>query len=268
MDDFVIENGVLVKYQGLGGAVAIPDSVTRIGNRAFSGCSSLTYVKIPNSVTSIGERAFWGCSSMTSVTIPNSVTSIGYSAFSGCSSLTSVTIPDSVTSIGSDVFYGCESLKSVTIPDSVTSIGSDAFYGCERLTSVTIHGMTFSVVDTGDVSLDEMIHMIFYRDFSVKMNHDVKYSVIWLFFVHNPEDEPTIAYIKKNFAKMFQYLIDHDDVETVTAIINSGKFLTKRNVDKHINYAIDNKKYEIQVLLMDYKADKIGYSDPFQKFKL
>lgn len=38
---------------------------------------------IPNSVTSIGDCAFSGCSGLTSVTIPNSVTSIGRSAFSG-----------------------------------------------------------------------------------------------------------------------------------------------------------------------------------------
>ena len=71
----------------------IPNSVTSIGNSAFSGCSSLTSVTIPNSVTSIGKYAFRGCSGLTSVTIPNSVTSIGYEAFRGCSSLTSVESP-------------------------------------------------------------------------------------------------------------------------------------------------------------------------------
>ena len=59
---------------------------------------------IPNSVTSIGNYAFSGCSGLTSVTIPNSVTSIGYGVFSGCSGLTSVTIPNSVTSIGDYAF--------------------------------------------------------------------------------------------------------------------------------------------------------------------
>jgi len=43
MDDFVIKDGVLEKYQGSGGAVVIPDSVTSIGVRAFEGCSSLKY---------------------------------------------------------------------------------------------------------------------------------------------------------------------------------------------------------------------------------
>ena len=87
-------------------------------------------------------------------------------------------------------------------------------------------------------------------------------------FRNQQEDETLNAYIKKNFAKMFKYLIDHDDVETVTAIIQSEKFLTKRNIDKFIQYAIDNRHIEIQVLLTNYKRDKIGYSDPFQKLKL
>jgi hypothetical protein len=116
----------------------IPNSVTSIGDYAFSDCESLTSVTIPDSVTSIGDGAFFGCDSLTSMTIPDSVTSIGDSAFLGCDSLTSMTIPASVTSIGNDAFFGCKSLTSMTIPASVTSIGDHAFFGCKSLTSVTI----------------------------------------------------------------------------------------------------------------------------------
>jgi len=116
----------------------IPNSVTSIGNSAFSGCSGLTEVTIPNSVTSIGGWAFYRCSGLTAITIPNSVTSIGGSAFSGCSGLTEVTIPNSVTSIGGSAFYGCSGLTEMTIPNSVTSIGNWAFYRCSGLTAITI----------------------------------------------------------------------------------------------------------------------------------
>ena len=118
--------------------IIVGDSVTTIGEYAFSYCSSLTSVTIPNSVTTIKEYAFSGCSSLTSVTIPNSVTTIGGWAFSICSSLTSVTIPNSVTTIGDNAFMGCSSLTSVTIPNSVTRIGSEAFSDCTNLQKVNI----------------------------------------------------------------------------------------------------------------------------------
>jgi len=119
-------------------SITIPNSVTTIKEYAFSNCSSLTSVTIPNSVTTIGDNAFNGCSSLTSVTIPNSVTTIGGWAFSDCSSITSVTIPNSVTTIREYTFDNCSSLTSVTIPNSVTTIGGWAFSGCGSLTSVTI----------------------------------------------------------------------------------------------------------------------------------
>ena len=128
----------------------IPNSVTSIGNYAFSGCSGLTSITIPNSVTSIGEYAFKYCSSLTSVTIPNSVTSIGRSAFYGCSGLTSVTIPNSVTSIGEYAFEECSGLISVTIPNSVTSIGMYAFEGCSGLTSVLWNAKNFADFSSRD----------------------------------------------------------------------------------------------------------------------
>ena len=154
----------------------IPNSVTTIGDCAFSGCSSLTSVTIPDSVTTIGNYAFRECSSLTGVTIPDSVTTIGWWAFLDCRSLTSVTIPESVTTIGERAFIDCSSLQEFngkfasedgrclivdgvlnsfapaglteyTIPDSVTEIGDSVFHWCESLTSVTIPD---SVTTIGD----------------------------------------------------------------------------------------------------------------------
>ena len=109
---------------------SIPNSVTSIGNSAFSECTNLSNVTIPDSVTIIGVSAFYDCKNLINVTLPNSITSIDYSVFSDCTSITNITIPDSVTSIGDSAFEGCTSLTSITIPNSVTSIGNDAFYSC------------------------------------------------------------------------------------------------------------------------------------------
>jgi hypothetical protein len=174
--------GESMRSQGCTGltSITIPNSVTSIGERAFSGCTGLTSVTIPNSVTSIEYNAFYGCTGLTrievdplnsqyvglegvlfikdlsvllqypggkagSYTIPNSVTSIGNYTFQGCTGLTSITIPNSVTSIEYNAFYGCTGLTRITIPDSVTGIGQSAFQGCTGLTSVTIPNSVTSI---------------------------------------------------------------------------------------------------------------------------
>jgi len=115
------------------------NSVTSIGEYAFSSCTSLTSITIPNGVTSIDYNAFRFCTSLASITIPNSLTSIASYAFYKCQNLASVTFTptSSVTSIG-DYAFGGSGITSFTIPNSVLTINSSAFYDCTSLTSITI----------------------------------------------------------------------------------------------------------------------------------
>ena len=87
--------------------------VLRIPDNAFSngmlGCS-LTSIAIPNSVTSIGDWAFACCENLESIVIPNSVTSIGENAFLACP-YENIEIPKSVISIGAHAFNTIDSLK-------------------------------------------------------------------------------------------------------------------------------------------------------------
>jgi len=114
----------------------IPNSVTTIGNSAFSDCIKLTSVSIPNSVTKIGDSAFSNCTGLTSVTIPNSVTNIGTYIFNYCSGLTSAILGDNIATVSADAFRGCTKLASVYIPASVTSISNEAFSGCKALKEI------------------------------------------------------------------------------------------------------------------------------------
>ena len=133
----------LIAYRSKEKNYIIPNSVTNIGNAAFSGCSSLTKINIPNSVTNIGNEAFECCSSLTKINIPNSLTNIGKRAFLLCRSLTKINIPNSVTNIGDEAFSGCSSLTKINIPNSVTKIGNEAFYDCRSLTNINIpNGVT------------------------------------------------------------------------------------------------------------------------------
>ena len=180
-DDFVIENGILIKYNGTEKEVAIPNNVTSIERSAFTDCISLESLMIPDSVTSIKNWLFNGCKNLkeinvsennhdyssidgvlfnkdktklirylgtkpeTSYNIPNGVISITEGAFSFCKNLTNVTLPDSLEEIAGFAFLDCTSLTSIIIPDSVTSIEWKAFDDCASLTSIVITNSITSI---------------------------------------------------------------------------------------------------------------------------
>lgn len=137
-------------------SVIISDSITAIGDYAFSDCYASSII-IGDGVTSIGASAFSRCKA-TSIIIGDNVTSLGANAFEGSSieslvigngitvieentfnnsSLKSVILGDNIVRIGEYAFAYCSSLSSITIPSSVLIIGSWAFYGCTSLETVT-----------------------------------------------------------------------------------------------------------------------------------
>ena len=120
--------------------VLIPDSVTEIGDDAFSHCENLELVKLSenSNLNNIGSGAFSDCVSLSKIKIPDSVTGIGYSAFSECENLESVKLSQNLQTIGSNAFAGCSSLPKIEIPDSVTGIGHFAFEDCIKLESIKL----------------------------------------------------------------------------------------------------------------------------------
>ncbi len=119
-------------------SVAISGNITSIGSYTFSSCSGISSINIPSSVTSIGNGLFAGCTGLVSVTMTSRVTSIPHWMFDGCTNLDSFSIPSSVTSIEDEAFRNCTGLSNITIPTSVTAIKSGAFYNCSNLTSISL----------------------------------------------------------------------------------------------------------------------------------
>lgn len=166
INDFVIENGVLLYYNGTDPHAAIPDSVTEIGNENVLFWSELENISIPKSVIKINEIIF-NLAKVESITVEEgnpvyhssgnclietasgkliagcknsvipddgSVKILGKYCFRGVL-LKRVCIPDSVTSLEEGAFRECGWLESVEIPTSVTSLGNECFCesGIERI---------------------------------------------------------------------------------------------------------------------------------------
>lgn len=116
------------------GTVTIPDTVTSIGQDAFTK-NTISSVVLGSSVRTIGQDAFSVNQISGSITIPDSVTSIGVRAFAE-NWISGVKLGNHVQIIGNDAFARDKNLPktshnqisgTVVIPDSVISIGARAF---------------------------------------------------------------------------------------------------------------------------------------------
>lgn len=119
---FVVGDGVLLKYNGMGPEVSIPKQVKVITD-AFEGCERIARVIIGSKVTKIAKYAFNGCINLTEVVITAKVTEIESCAFLGCVSLKTVELPKTLRAIGNNVFNNCSSLATVVYKGSSADWG-------------------------------------------------------------------------------------------------------------------------------------------------
>lgn len=116
----------------------IPDSVTKICQKAFAGCPNLKSVKMCDNAIELGDGVFGQCINLESIELSNKITYISNFAFYGCSSLASVTIPNSVTDLGMSAFGGCDSLTDIYYDGTLEEWNAinDGFSGIDDLTKI------------------------------------------------------------------------------------------------------------------------------------
>ncbi len=131
----IIEMGVF-RETGLR-KIVIPDSVTYIGESAFSGCTELRSITLPTGITEITPFMLQGCSNLTSVDIPQNVTIIGRAAFSH-SGLETIMVPENVVFMENSVFYGCVNLEFAYISTKINYIPEYTFCGCSSFVGITM----------------------------------------------------------------------------------------------------------------------------------
>ena len=118
----------------------LPDTLTSIGNSAFTSCKKLIELDIPSSVKSIGVYAFGDCSLLRKVLLHEGIEDIGIGSFCDCVNLIEINLPSSIKTIDTDVFSRCYSLESITLPVNITSIPERCFTGCSSLIKISFDG--------------------------------------------------------------------------------------------------------------------------------
>lgn len=150
--------------------IRLPDTLTSIGDFAFSSCNNLTDIEIPASVTSIGASIFSSCKCLTNISIASDSTSyqvIDQAIYSKdgktlvtCPAAGQITIPATVTKIADYAFYYNTNLQRITIPEAVTEMGEGAFGNCSDLSSVTIEGNGLTKIGTHCFRYDSSLSIV------------------------------------------------------------------------------------------------------------
>lgn len=148
-----IGEGAFTNVQGLK-TIIIPANVKEIQKNAFNGNTTLEKVIFETEIKDgveegteiIGENAFMGCVNLASIEMPDTVKEIGSSAFAGCGNLNNIKISENLKVISTYAFSQCVSLESIDIPEGVTSIEGGAFNLCKNLKEIyipsTVENMT------------------------------------------------------------------------------------------------------------------------------
>lgn len=105
----------------------IEDGTKVVVRSAFQGNQYIESLVIPNSVTEIGEYAFSG-TSLKNILLPSGLKRIESGLFDG-SALESIIVPEGIEYIH-NAFEYCKGLRTIYLPSTIKSIGSRAFQYC------------------------------------------------------------------------------------------------------------------------------------------
>ena len=153
-------------------SITIPNSVKKINDYSFSGCSSLKNIIIEDGTEELTFETFYTYSgyqskwykdnpldsvylgrnyktsyytyypfmehpTLRAVAFGNNVKSIGDCAFRDCRNLQSIKLGSNIETIGFDAFWNSSKLDTIIIPSGLKAIGSNAFY-CPHISTLII----------------------------------------------------------------------------------------------------------------------------------
>ena len=133
-----VENGVLKRFTGRFSEVILPDAVTSIGARVFTGNKGIHTVIFTDKVENIEREAFYQSKELKRVVNLSKVKFIGKNAFFDCVNLEECDLGNEVEYISDEAFRGCSSLKRIKLSDGLIQLERGVFKGCSSLEEVWI----------------------------------------------------------------------------------------------------------------------------------
>ena len=253
----------------------IPNGVAEIEENAFYESYYLEEVEIPDTVTTIGEKAFYNCRRLHTIELPPYLERIEANAFCYCQAVFEWKIPSTVKYIGECAFLKGGFAK-IDFPENFSDIGikygafSRGSHLCFTRNGRKFH---FQLRRAWQEKPEEQALAEFLKTPTAETFQKMKqpYYKIPLSLGYYDIDKSIKNYLKGCIQQVVPELIKKKELETISMLLNDG-IITKGNIDRLIELAIDEAQkggsFEIQLLLMDYKAKHFEYESIEDRLKL
>ena len=119
-------------------AYTVPDTVTELGNYAFSNAKYLETVILPEGLLTLGDQAFAFTNSIKNIKLPDSLRTITGNCFGYNQAITEMVIPENVTTVNASIFTDCHSLETVIFLGNITNVAIWAFDNNQSLKTVAL----------------------------------------------------------------------------------------------------------------------------------
>lgn len=204
------------------------------------------------------------------VIVPDGVTEIGISAFALNENIESIVLPESVKIIGAFAFRDCPHFYRLAVGNGIEEVSDYAFSFCHHIREITYCGFRLPLPPFSNITADRIFQVLTGKNLEPFNSYDRTYNhiVLWVKFAVNPEDKKLLKYIRKHFQDMYPSLICHGQPEILHTLLEKTCFVTKYHIDNLIQLAIENQKYDMQMMLTEYKQQKGWYQEISDKLKL
>ncbi len=260
---------ILYRYKNTNAVSAdVPEGITHICGEAFSGCRKLAFLTFPDSIQEIGRDAFtetiWFEAYEDDCVVVDGIL-CGYKGAGKCAVL-----PESVTRIGEGA---CVELDEVHLEEHVKRISRNAFpwKGCKIFFHV--QDMTAEIFlkrkPWQPLDYDYALLAMTVDDknesecfFSVVEDSEMKIPLAILLIIRH-ESELAVKYLRWYEKRACKMLIRQKNSACLSKLLQA-EIPTAAHIDYLIRYANTVGAFEIQTMLMHYKAEVISYPEnPF-----
>lgn len=287
MEDFKIQDGVLLSYREDDHHVVVPEGVTTIGSHAFC-CSHTRSVVVADGVVGIEALGFNNCHELENVTLPDSLVYVNTPAFEFCEKLKyneyeggfylgnknnpylvlieghslrdgGAVIHKDTKVIGGGALSVLKELDTIVFPNGLKGIGHYSFKWCKKLTTLNIPNSVIHIGTDAFTKCPSLTKVVvptcFAENESKWWKERFEKHILPIVALDNfDKDAPLTKYVLRNKIFLVESLISTGRSDLIHKALEYSAKIKPDVLDKLIALAEDKSCADIVSALVEYQS--------------